>query len=331
LRILITGSTGFIGEYLTKELASQEHEIFCLVRSTSKIDKIKDLNISIIYGDILNRKSLETAVEDVDIIYHLVGVGSLSANSEEEFNKFYNINFTGTQNLLESVMAKNVNVKKIICISSTAAVGLRDGIINESTTCTPKTPYQKSKYEGEKMILDYYETQGLPVTIIRPCMVYGEGDLRSEILKMCKFIKMGFFPLFNDGNNAVPLIYITDLIQGILLSAEKGRDGEIYFITNEKISTMNEIIDAISNNMNSRVSRLRIPKRIAKICAYIIEEIALIFKIRPIITRDRIDSMTASRIFSIDKAKTDLDYSPRVSLEEGIANTIMWYKNNNII
>lgn len=331
MRILITGATGFVGGYLVKELAAQGHEITCLVRKTSNVGKLKNFDVNFIYGDILNKPSLETAVENTDLIYHLVGVGSLSANTEDEFKKFYNINYGGTKNLLDSVVSKNMNVEKIICVSSTAAVGLHDGMIDESATCNPITPYQKSKYESEKLILTYCDRFGLPITIIRPCMVYGIGDLNSEILKMCKFIKRGIFPLFNDGNNAVPLIYVTDLIQGILLSATKGRDGEVYFITNEKISTMNEIIDAISKSMNSNVCRLKISKKIAGSSACIIEKSAIILNVRPIITRDRIYSMTSNRIFSIEKAKKDLGYSPKVSLKEGITKTIAWYKKNNIL
>jgi len=331
MKILVTGATGFIGSHLVKELKNQGHEITCLVRKTSNINKFKELNVDFAYGDIQDKKSLEGAVEEKEVIYHLIGIGSLSANTEEEFKKFYDINVLGTKNLLNAVLSKNLGIKKVIYLSSTAAVGLQNGIVNEETACHPVTPYQKSKYESEKLILDYYERYGLPITIIRPCMVYGPGSLHSEILHMCKFIKKGIFPLFNNGNNSVPLVYVADLVQGIALAAEKARGGEIYFITNDKVSTMNQIIDAISQTMGVRVFRIKIPKKLAKFCAYMLENIALMLKFKPIITRERIESMSTNRVFSVEKAKKELGYKPKVTMEEGVKETVGWYKENDIL
>lgn len=332
MKVLVTGATGFIGSHLVKELKNQEHEVTCFVRKASNIDKFKKLNVDFAYGDIQDKKSLEEVVEGKEVIYHLIGIGSLSANSKEEFKKFYDINVLGTKNLLNAVLSKNPSIKKVIYLSSTAAVGLQNGIIvNEETVCNPVTPYQKSKYESEKSILDYYEKYGLPITIIRPCMVYGPGNPYSEILHMCKFIKKGIFPLFNDGNNSVPLVYVADLVQGIVLAAEKGRCGEIYFITNDNISSMDQIVDAISQTMGVKVFRIRIPKRLAKFCAYILENIALMFRFKPIITRERIESMTTDRIFSIEKAKKEFGYIPKINLKNGIKKTIDWYKEKGYL
>lgn len=331
MKVLVTGATGFIGSHLVKRLVDDGHYVRCLVRKTSNVDELKELNINFAYGDIQEKKSLEEAVEGKEIIYHLIGIGSLSANSEEEFKQFYEINVLGIKNLLDALLSKNPNIKKVIYLSSTAAVGLQNGIINEETPCIPVTPYQKSKYESEKLILDYYEKHGLPITIIRPCMVYGPGSLHSEILRMCKFIERGVFPLFNNGNNSVPLVYVTDLVQGITLAAEKTKGGKIYFMTNDKISTMNQIIDVISQTMGVRVFRIKIPKRFAKFCAYILENIALMFKFKPIITRERINSMTTNRGFSIEKAKKELGYNPNVPMEEGIKETVRWYKEKGLL
>lgn len=331
MEVLITGGTGFIGNFLIRELKNQGYNLTCLVRKNSNINELKKLDINFVYGDIQNKESLHEAVAGKDVIYHLVGIGSLSANSEEEFKKFHDTNVSGTRNILDVVVSINPNISKIIYLSSTAAVGLQKGIVTEKTICNPISPYQRSKYDSERLILDYYEQYKLPITVLRPCMVYGPGNQKSEILHMCKFIKKGIYPLFNDGNNSVPLVHVSDLVQGIILASKNGRDGEIYFMTNDEISTMNKLIDTISKAMDKKVFKIIIPKKFAKSCTYILENVASILKFKPIITRERIDSMTENRVFSVNKAKKELGYKPNINVDDGLKETVEWYQHHGYL
>jgi len=323
---LVTGASGFVGAHLVRFLRQQGQDVTCLVRKTSKLDELKQAGITFIYGDILNERSLREAVENKDVIYHLVGRGSLSANSEKDFHEFYEVNVQGTKNLLEATLHNNPHVKKVIYTSSTAAVGLLKGVVNEDTVNNARSPYQRSKWASEQLILSYHKEHGLPVTIVRPSMVYGPGAVHSEILRMCGFIKRGFFPLFNDGNNSVPIVHVSDLVEGLVLASEKGHNGSIYFILNDEMTTMNKLIDFISLAMGTNPYKVHIPKVFAKTCAILLENLASALRFKPIITSERVDSMTEDRIFSIEKAKRDLTFKQKVKLEDGIRETVEWYQ-----
>jgi nucleoside-diphosphate-sugar epimerase len=329
--ILVTGASGFVGAYLVRKLKRQDHEVTCLVRKTSNISELTQAGVKFAYGDILNETSLNEAVANKDVIYHLVGRGSLSANSEKDFQEFYNVNVGGTKNLLNAIHNNNPHIKKIIYTSSTAAVGLLKGVVNETTVSNAQSPYQRSKRASEELVLSYHKEHGLPVTIIRPSMVYGPRGVHSEILRMCHFIKKGFFPLFNDGNNFVPLVHVEDLVDGLVLASEKGRNGSIYFILNDETTTMNQLIDAISLAMGITPFKVHIPKGFAKTCAFLLENLASALKFRPIITSERIDSMTENRVFSVEKAKKELGFEQRIRMADGIRKTVEWYRENNYI
>ena len=329
MNVLITGASGFVGKELAAAL-TKENKVTCMVRITSRISFLKKLGVKVVFGDVSDKDSLKEAVKDKDIIFHLVGIGSLSANSEEEFKRFFRVNVDGTKNLLDSILEHNKGVKKIIYLSSTAAVGLKKEPVDEETACEPKTPYQKSKYKSEELVQDYFRRYNLPISIIRPSMIYGPGGNNSEILRICRFVKKGIFPLFNRGDNAVPLVYITDFVRAVILVARKGKNGEVYFATNEEVYTMSQIVDSVAKALGKKAVKIMVPKAISLPGAFMLEKIALAFGLKPIITRERIDSMTTNRIFRVGKLKR-LGYEQEISLDEGIKKTVEWAENERIL
>jgi len=144
MKILVTGASGFIGKYLVKELV-KKNDVDCLVRKTSDIGDLKKLkNIKFYHGDVTDLESLKKIKKNYDVIYHLVGIGGLTATSEEKYKRYMDVNAEGTRNLLESF--KDKNVKKIIIFSSTAAVGVFNGIKNEESECVPESHYRFWRY-----------------------------------------------------------------------------------------------------------------------------------------------------------------------------------------
>jgi len=214
---------------------------------------------------------LKGIANDVDVVYHLAAMGHVSAISAAAYQKFIEVNVNGTKNLADE--CSNHPISRFIHFSSTAAMGLIEKpIVDESTPCRPSTPYQKSKYDSEKMILNYRITRNLPVVIIRPSMVYGPGGKSSEFFKMCRIIKKGISPQIGKGKNLTPIVYVDDVVQAaiIIMAAERRIPGEAYLITSE-------------NRYKLRV-------------------IARIFNFTPIVTPQSIKSAITDRVFSIDKA-----------------------------
>jgi len=331
MKILVTGATGFIGRHLVKELVRRRHDVTCLIRDINKIKYFKKLDVKTVHGDLFDEDSLKKAVKKKDIVYHLAAEGNLSANSEEDFKKFFRVNAEGTRKILEAVRKYGKkDIKKIVCFSSTAAVGLKSKPVDETTKPKPISPYQRSKFQAEKIAENYFKKYKMPVCIVRPSMVFGPYSIKSEILKMCKFIKKGIFILFNNGYNAIPLAYVEDVVNGTIIVGEKGKPGEIYFLTWDKVYTMNDIVSSISKAMNKKPFILRIPKFFSIPLAYIHQKTAIIFGFIPWITVERIKSMTTNRIFKVDKLKK-LGYKPNSNLDKAIEKTVKWYYNNGFI
>lgn len=331
MKVLVTGATGFVGGFLVKRLIKSGDIVTCLVRNLEKAESLKRFGAKLIKGDLKDSKIIQIAVKGQDLVYHLAAIGNSSFVSKKDYHRYYEINAGCTKNLLEG--CRNKKIKKIVHFSSIAVMGLtKDEISDESSICYPVAPYQRSKYETEKIILDYYDKYNLPVVIIRPTMIYGPGNVNfSEILRMAKFIKKGIFPLVGNGKNAIPLVHVEDVVNGAILASKHGKPGEVYIITNDKNYSFNEIIKAISNEIGKKVFIFKVPKIIAQIIIAPMEFISKIFKFKPIFTLKRIESMTANRVFSVEKAKKDLKYKQEISMEEGIKETIAWYKNNNYL
>lgn len=304
MKILVTGASGFIGKKLVKELV-KSHKVDCLVRKTSNVKGLEKCNL--IYGDVTDLGSLKK-IKDYDVVFHLVGVGGLSAVSDKEYKKFMRVNSEGTKNLLE--VLKDRKVKKIIVFSSTAAMGVFSGIKNENSECRPESFYQKSKYEQEKVAKSY----NLPVMILRPSMVCGYGD-KSELNMIVKFIKKGVVPIFGNGKNNIPLVHVDDVVNAGLVLMNKGEIGKTYIVTNKDSVGLEVLIKKLSKLMNKKITIIKIPKFIAKFFAFFVEGFFKIIKRHPIITVKRIDSISSDRNFDIS-ALEKLGYKQKISLDE---------------
>lgn len=332
MNILITGATGFIGRHLTKELLKQGYHCRCLVRNIEKAREVfKDCqDIEFVVGDVLKPETLNNVANNIDIVFHLAALMGHDLPSKVGFNKFRSINVDGVQNILEECK-KIRSLKKIILFSSTATYGvLKENYIDEETACNPYTPYQVSKYEGEQLSLNYYQSFNLPIIILKPSMIYGPG-FKGDFLTMARIAKKGFYPKFGNGKNFAPALYISDLISAAILSINYGKAGNTYLITSNKSYSQNEICDIFKRFFKKRIFRIFIPVFVAKLLACIQEKILNIFKLKPIVTARNISSITHDRIFDISKAKKDLTFNPKIQLEKGLPITLEWFKKEKLL
>jgi nucleoside-diphosphate-sugar epimerase len=315
MKALVTGATGFIGSHLCEELVRRGYEVTCLVKKTSNLKWIEDLNLNIVKGDCTKRESLLDVVDDYDYIFHLAGLTKARSGDE-----FFHINTKGTENLIKVISERKTKLKRFIYLSSLAAVGpCKSGVpIQEDTFPSPVSDYGTSKLKGEKAVLTHKDS--IPITILRPPAVYGPRD--KDMLVLFKMIKKGIF--FDLGKCYYSLLYVDDLIQGIILSAEsKYAEGKIYFLSDTKFYTGKEIAMAISSALDVRAMSLKVPKFAMPFFAIIGE----IINKQGIINRDRIkDFRHTYWICDPQKAREELGFEPKVGLKEGIKWTADWYR-----
>lgn len=315
MNILVTGASGFVGKVLVKKLIDKGNNVSCLVHNK----RPKELDgCKLFYGNINNKKIIEKATKNQEIVFHLVGIGNVSTISRKDYLLYRKINVHGTKILLDACL-KN-KVKKIIYLSSTAAMGPQKGIINENSICKPETAYQKSKFESEELIKQYVKQHNLNIVILRPSMIYGPSS--KHLLIIHKLIKKGFVPLINGAKAIIPLVYVDDVADAAILASKYGKKGSVYIITNDEKNKLKEIVVCIKKITGKKALLINIPKSIIKPLIFIIENISKILKITPQFTVKRVESMTTSRVFDITKARKELKWSPKINMEEGIKNTL---------
>lgn len=183
MKVLITGANGFIGSHLTKELA-KKHDVYCLVRASSNLHAIADENINIVFGDLHNKTSLRSVVKDVDYIFHLAG--NKKAKNEKSY---YDDNFIGTKNLLETIISERIKLKRFVFISSLSAYGPSNSLSPkvEDGIKEPVDAFGESKLQAQQYV--QFCSPKVPSTIVVAPIIYGPGDL--EMLTFFNILRTG--------------------------------------------------------------------------------------------------------------------------------------------
>ena len=323
MKALITGSNGFIGSFLVEQLIAQNYQVKCLVRKTSNLQWIKNLPVQFAYGDVTNFESILSIVNNVDYIFHLGGI--VRARKDQDF---FDVNYSGTKNLLEASKQRNNNLKRFVYVSSQAAVGpSSDGIpIIEKNQPNPISNYGRSKYRGEQVVNEY--SKFFPVTIIRPPSVYGPRD--DDILSIFKYIKSGIKPQIGKSEKKISIIHVGDLVRGILLAAQhKNAKNETFFITNKNHCLWSELENLIAKVMEKKAVFLRVPEFMLDMVAFVGENLSRISGKAAIVNRDKVLEMK-QQYWLVDgsKAEKKLGFLPEVNIEEGLKQTYLWYREH---
>ncbi len=315
MRALVTGATGFIGSHLVEALFKRGYDVTCLARRTSNLKWIEHLDIKYIFCDLSDTESYSDKITNFDYIFHIAGL--TKAISEEDF---FLVNAENTRKLLKVVADRNSEIGRFIFLSSLAATGPSSkGIpVKEDSPPMPVSVYGRSKLEGEKAVLEYKDR--IPFTIIRTPAVYGPRD--TDFLIFFRLIKKGIFPYW--GKCYYSLLYVDDLVQGIILSAEKKESaGKILFLSESIFYTNDEIAREISAALNAKPLRLRLPRSVMPFFALIGEK----FNRKGIINRDKVKELYYSNwTCDASKAKEELGFNTKTTLQEGIKWTANWYK-----
>ncbi len=316
-KVLVTGGTGFIGSNLVSSLLRQNYNVRVLARNRQVTEKIE--GVEIFEGDLTDFQSLSGIEDQVDIVVHCAGIMGKWGVSEESL---YRVNVQGTLNLLKKFSSTSISV--FIHLSAGGVTGpVRGNVADETYVCMPVTPYEKSKFLGEKKVLELSEEMNIPVVVLRPTFTYGPGDPHKTAL--FRAVKKGKFAFIGNGKSLNTPVYIDDLINGIILAIEKGRAGETYIIGGRSPVTKLELIYTISDELGVRRPRVMIPRWFAWPVASCFEILGRIFQSEPVITRSRVMMMGDNFGYSIGKAEKELMYEPKTDLKEGIAKTVQSY------
>ena len=324
MRCLITGASGFIGSHLAEALSKRGDEVLCLVRKSSKLRWLKDVNPRYFYGEVSQKDSLREAVRAADCIYHLASLTKAVRPQD-----YYRINAEGTRNLLEVCAEENPRLKKIIIVSSLAAAGPSPAgaPIAEDSPPAPITDYGRSKLRQEGIAREFISR--LPIAIVRPPAVYGPRD--HDIYFYFKMIKKGAAFFAGSEDPVVSIVYAPDLAKALIAVADCSKSpGEIYYAANEQPHRISDFCLLIAAALGVKKFRtFRFPLAVAQIVALIAEVAAHLTKKPALLNRQKIlESRQPAWICSVDKIRRDTGFSCPTPIEIGLIQTAEWYRQN---
>jgi len=327
-KVLVTGATGLIGRQLVRRLLLEGNRVRIFVRRLPEAEFMNDGNVEVFLGDLGDPAAVDVAVAGTEIVYHVGAAMKGSAHDHERGT------VCGTQNIVDSVLRHAV--QRLVYISSLsclhAAVARRGDVVTEDWPVEPsptkRGAYTQSKTAAEKIVLDAVRDRQLRAVLLRPGRVFGPGMtlLTPEVAR-----KIGnFFVILGDGTRELPLVYVEDVIDAIVLAAETSKfDGSIFHIVDRTRVTQNEVVrDCISKNAG-KARVIHVPVAIVYSLALGFEVLSRVLK-RPVpLSIYRVKSALARMHFDCTRAENELGWQPRVGVASGLQETIAAQRANS--
>ena len=311
MRMLITGGAGFIGSNYLREMLAHPigglREIVVLDALTysgteSNYEGLDRDQFRFIHGDIRNNALVESVTKDIDIIVHFAAESHVD-RSIDSARIFMETNVVGTETLLNAAV-KN-EVKNFIHVSTDEVYGsIENGSWTEEFPVSPNSPYAASKASSDLVALAFFRTHGLDVRVTRCSNNYGPRQFPEKVIPLfvTNILEGKKVPLYGNGSNIRDWLHVSDHCNALNLVLEKGKAGEIYNIGGGRELSNLELTNLILNELGVDESSIeRVEDRKGHDFRYSL---------------------------NIDKIKRELGYQPQVNFEDGIKETIQWYRDN---
>ncbi len=310
---IVTGASGFVGSHLVDCLLERDYRVKVVVRRTSDLRWLEGRPVDRLEADLRR----PVALPPCDVFFHVAGV--VRARSAGDYMAG---NRDAARNAIEGARAA-----RFVHVSSLAAVG-PGREVDETTPCRPVSVYGRSKLEGELEV--WRRRDRIPVTVIRPPVVYGPRD--PALLSLYRAVRWGVRPEVGRGM-VLSLIHVRDLVEGIARAAESpAAAGEAFFISDPRPVAMSEVLEVISRAIGGRSVRVRLPARVVRFLGAAVEDLCGFAGFRPAFNRDKALEMTQEAwCCSPAKAKRILGWETRIPMARGMAETLEWYRSHGLL
>ncbi len=308
-KILVIGGSGFVGTNLISLVGDKK----CLNFDKNESKKFKKITQ---ICDIRDLSSI-TIPEDIKTVILLAAEHKDNVSPTD---LYYDVNVKGTKNVLEKM--DDLNIKNLIFTSSVAVYGLNKKNPNEDFKKDPFNHYGKSKYQAEKVIMEWYNKNpdNKSVSIVRPTVIFGRNN-RGNVYNLFKQLASGRFVMIGSGLNKKSMAYIdnvTSFIYHLCIKSEKGFN--IYNYSDKPDLNMNELIDIIKKHLKLSIINVKIPYLLGLFLSYIFDFVSLISNKKLAISSVRVKKFCATTQF--DSSKMYAEFNPPYSLEEGLSKTL---------
>lgn len=326
-KILVTGGNGFVGRHLVQALRDRGDSVRVLALPAEDTRWLEQRGIEVCWGDIRLPGTLAAPMRGVDRVLHLAAMMDVW----RPIRDYRAVNVAGTENMCWAAMA--AGVRRFVHMSSSSVYGISLGRpADESFPLRPfPDPYPVSKAEGDLAVQRMITDNDLPAVIIRPDQIFGPGD-HLHFGRMADRLHSGRGIIVGPGDNVIPLVYVSDAVQGLLLALDQEHAvGQAYNITNDSPLTQRQLLQAIAHEIGADPPRLRISYRALYGAGFLAERLAKLVPgwRRPPITRLGVTFLGADNRYAIHKARRELGYVPRVALRDGVRLAAAWYRQRD--
>jgi dihydroflavonol-4-reductase len=324
MKALVTGATGFVGGAVARALVNRGIDVRVLARADSDLQNLQGLTVERVEGDLRDQASLRNALTGCRQLYHVAAHYALWAKDPAIF---YDVNVTGTKNLLEA--AREVGTERIVYCSTIGAIGLPSG----GGLGTEETPvsleqmaghYKRSKYLAEQEVLTLAKA-GLPVVIVNPSAPVGAGDVKPTPTGqvIVDFMK-GRMPAYIE--TGMNIVDVDDVAAGHLLAMQKGRIGERYILGNKNLM-LREVFEILSRLTGIKAPTIKLPRLAILPLAYLNQWISNLTSQPPRIPLEGVKMAKYTMHYDCSKAIRELGI-PHTPPEVALEKAVRWFRDH---
>jgi len=313
----VTGGSGFIGGALIRRLVSDGWKVRGLARSPGSEQRVMSAGGEPVAGDLDNERSIREAAEGADVTFH-AAAAVLEWGAREEFEKG---NVTGTKNVLEA--SREARVDRFVHVGTEAALLVGQPLINVDETAPlrpdSKAYYPATKAEAEQAVRDANRTGEFETVVVRPRLVWGVGDT-TILPAITEMVKKGRFVWIGGGKHLTSTAHVDNVVEGLVLGAQKGKPGEPYFVTDGDPVVFREFMTELMATNGVEAPTRSAPAGLTNFMAAASEGIWRTFRLKgtPPVTRMAAWAAGLETTIDISKARAELGYEPVKTIEEGM-------------
>jgi len=309
-RAFVTGGSGFVGGRVIRQLRARGVEVAALARSARSVSLVEALGATGVRGDLDDRPAMQAGMAGADVVIH----AAAHVAEHGPLAEFLRVTVTGTENVLAAAHA--AKVPRLVHVSTEAVLADGKPIIRADETrprtAHPAGPYPRSKGLAEERVLAANQG-GLATIIVRPRFIWGAGDT-NLIPKIVETVQRGRFGWISSGHYPTSTCHIDNVVEGILLAAERGAPGEIYFLTDGEPVDFRDFLTQVLATYGVDPGARSIPHWLARATAALTGWMK-----QPPVTKTAL-ALIGHEVTVVDaKARRELGYTSHVSRERGLA------------
>jgi nucleoside-diphosphate-sugar epimerase len=315
MKIFVTGGSGFVGGYLIPFLLEAGHEVFALARSDTSIERVQSLGAIAVKGDITDRESLKGKLDGCDTVVHAAAAFEMWGDEKT----FHNINVDATQNLLDAAKAAKIRTFVYIGAASVIAGGVPAHMVDESYRLPepPDDAYSRTKLLGEQRVIAA-NSPSFNTIVLRPSLIWGKGHSMTEAMRQAA--ARGGWVWIGGGKHRLSTIHVQNLCAAVLSALEKGKGGEVYYVTDGAPRTVRQFLSEWLRAEGVELRGPNIPYPLALRFANMMEWVWRTFRLKgtPPVTRAMVYMLGRELSMSDQKARERLGYQTVLTIEEGL-------------